>query len=125
MVYIDLINNNEELLKENEKKYNSIIKNIFIFYRKRTNYITFEKSEFGELIKIQNFNNITYNKLKEILNINSVKTICLSDKFNNEKKIYEILKEENIKIINGDELKKYLVLETIEFICNNKLEKLH
>lgn len=125
MIYIDLINNNEELLKENEKKYNSFLKKIFIFYRKRTSHIMIKKTEFGELIRIQNFNSITYSKLKKILKINSVKTICLSEKINDDKKIHEILKEENIKIINGNELKKYLVIEIIEYICNNKLENLH
>ena len=125
MIYIDLINNKQELLKENENKYNKFLKKIIIFFRKRTSYIPIIKTEFGELIKIQNFNNSTYNKLKKILKINSVKTICVSNKLDNNQKIYEILNEENIKIINGNELKKYLIIEVIEYVCNSKLENLH
>lgn len=125
MLYIDLINNKEELLKEKEKKYNLFLKKIIIFLRKRTNYIAINKTEFGELLKLQNFNNVTCEKLKKILKVNSVKTICLSQKVNNNEKINEIFINENIRIIKGNELKKYLLLETIEYICNNKLENLH
>lgn len=125
MIYIDLINNKEELLKEKEKKYNKFLKKIIIYYRMWTSYIAISQKEFGEIITIQKFNNVTYEKFKKLLKIKSVKTICLSNKFNNNDRIYEIIKEENIKIIDGNELKKYLIKEIIEYICKNKLENLH
>lgn len=125
MLYIDLINNKEELLKENENKYNYFLKKIIIFFRKRTSYIAINKNEFGEFFKLQNFNNSTCEKLKKLLKINGIKTICLSKKINNSEKINDILINENIRIVNGNELKKYLVLEAIEYICSNKLENLH
>lgn len=125
MVYIDLLNNKEELIKENENKYYSLFKKILVLYRKRTNYISINKTEFGELIKVQNLNYITCNKLKKMLEINSVKTVCLSNKFDDDEKIHKILDENNIKLITGNELKKYLLSETIEYICNNKAENLY
>ena len=125
MLYIDLINNKEELLKENENKYNYFLKKIIIFFRKKTSYIAINKNEFGEFFKLQNFNNSTCEKLKKLLKINGIKTICLSKKINNSEKINDILINENIRIVNGNELKKYLVLEAIEYICSNKLENLH
>lgn len=124
MLYMDLINNKEELLKENENKYNDFLKKLIVFYRKRTSYISIDKTEVGEFFKLQNFNNSTCEKLKKLLKMNSIKTICLSKKINNSEKINEILINENIRIVNGNELKKYLLLEIIEYICNSKLENL-
>ena len=125
MIYIDFVNNKEEVLNEYENTYNKFLKKIIIFFRNRTNYIVVAKTEFGEIIKIQNSNAITLNKLKELLKINSIKTVCLSDKFKDKEKIYKILEEKNIKLIKGDELKKYLLREAIEYICKNKCENMY
>ena len=125
LVYIDFINDEEKLVEEKEKKCCDFFKKIFTYYRKRTNFVLINQTEFGELIQIQNNNNITISKLKKILEINSVKSACLSAKVDGNEKIYKILNENNIKIINGDNLKKYLLGKVIEFICNKKSESLY
>ncbi|MGN1298977.1 MAG: hypothetical protein ACI4UE_03235 [Candidatus Scatovivens sp.] len=121
MIYIDLLNNKEELIKESEKKYGDYLKKILIFARRRTNYIVINKSEFGDIIQIQNFYSNTYNKLQHILNINNVKKVCLSNKLDSEKFDKFLIKNE-INKVSGNELKKYLLYQFIEYISNSKKE---
>ena len=126
MIYIDLINNKEELLKEKEKKYNKFLKKIIIYYRMWTSYIAISQKEFGEIITIQKFNNVTYEKFKKLLKIKSVKTICLSNKFNNNDRIYVesydkhqeytqiIYKDENLNTIKGYIKTDYIEMDKLD-----------
>lgn len=124
MVYIDFINNDEELLKQNEIKYNSFLKKGLIFFRKKTSYISVSNTEFGEIVQIQNFNNKTYKNLEKILKMYRIKKVCLSNKFKDNEKFEEFLKSNQVMKVTKEILNKYLIQEVIEFVCNSKEEKI-
>ena len=88
MIYIDFIKDKKELLKEEEKEYIKLIKKILIYFRKIFNYITIDKTEYGDILKIQNLKSSTYKKIEKIFKINNVQIVCLSEKLNNNKLIY-------------------------------------
>lgn len=120
MIYMDIINNDTELLTKKELEYSNLLKKIIIFYRKRTKYISIKNEEYGEFIRIQKLDQKTLMKLEKILNVNSVKNIYLSKRINNE--IDEILKKNKIIKKDGNDLKIYLIEELLEYICLKKDE---
>ena len=124
MIYIDFIENKEELLIEKEIVYPKLIKKLLINFRKIFNYISIKKTNYGDLVKIQNLNLKTYKKLEKSIKINNVQIACLSKKLNNNKEFCEFLNIHNIKIINGKWINGYLLFELIEYISENKEEKL-
>ena len=123
MIYIDFIENKEELLIEKETEYPKLIKKLLINFRKIFNYISIKKTNYGDLIKIQNLNLKTYKKLEKSIKINNVQIACLSEKLNNNKEFCEFLNIHNIKKINGKWMNGYLLYELIEYISENKEEK--
>lgn len=124
MVYIDFLENKEELLSEKELKYNKLVKYILINFRKCFNYISIKKSDYGDIIKIQNLKKKTYKKLEKSIKLNNITIVCLSEKLNNDRKICDFLTNHNIKIINGKWINGYILLELIEFISQNKEERI-
>ena len=72
MIYIDFIENKEELLIEKEIEYPKLIKKLLINFRKIFNYISIKKTNYGDLVKIQNLNLKTYKKLEKSIKINNV-----------------------------------------------------
>ena len=124
MIYIDFIENKEDLLIEKEKDYPKLIKKIIINFRKMFSYISIKKSKYGDFIKIQNLNSKTYKKLEKSIKINNVQIACLAEKLNNNKDFCEFLNVHNVKRINGKWINGYLLLELIEYISENKEERI-
>lgn len=124
MIYIDFIEREEDLLKEKEKNNLGIIKKILINYRKIFSYISVDKTEYGDFIKIQKLNLKTYKKLEKIIRINNVQTVCLSQNLNNNKEFEEFLDGYKVKKIKGKWINSYLLLDLIEYISENKEERI-
>ena len=123
MIYIDFIKDKKELLKEEEKEYIKLIKKILIYFRKIFNYITINKTEYGDILKIQNLKSGTYKKIEKIFKINNVQIVCLSEKLNKNKEFEKFLNNNKVRKVNGKWLNGYLLLELIEYIAKNKEEK--
>ena len=124
MLYLDLGINNEEFLLEKEKNSTSFIRKIKIFIRKHILKI-FEYEISGRTVLVlSKLNKRLYKKLKREFDLDVTKTVCISDELllNDEFKCF--LLEQNIKILDGKWLFKYLCVDIIKYIAFNKNEKI-
>ena len=124
MLYLDLGINDDDFLTENEKDSTSIVRKIKIFIRK---YITriFEYEISGRTVLVlSKLNKRLYKKLKKEFDLDVTNCVCLSDELllNEEFKLF--INNQNIKILDGRWVFKYLCLDIIKYIVFYKNEKI-
>ena len=124
MLYLDLGINNEDFLTEKEKNSTSFIRKIKIFIRKHIIRI-FEYEISGRTILVlSKLNKTLYKKLKREFDLDVTKTVCISDELLLNEEFKSFLLEQNIKILDGKWLFKYLCVDIIKYISFNKNEKI-
>lgn len=124
MLYLDLALNNDDLLEENEKKDIKIIRKIKIFIRKHIIKIFDCEIDGKNVLVLSKINKSIYKKLKKIFLIDVTKNVCISDELYLNQEFKEFLKNEKINILDGKWLYKYLCLDIIKYIVDNKNEKM-
>lgn len=112
MVYIRL--SNEDIIENS-------IKNRLL---NRFSKIKVDEFEGKQLIEIKDLKNKTLNKLSKYLELNCINKICMSDNLFKSDIFLEFIKNENIKYLDGRWLFKHLMLNSVEYICSCKKEKL-
>ena len=124
MLYLDLGINNEDFLTEKEKKSTSFIRKIKVFIRKHIIRI-FEYEISGRTVLVlSKLNKTLYKKLKREFDLDVTKTVCISDELLLNEEFKSFLINQNIKILDGKWLFKYLCLDIIKYIAFNKNEKI-
>lgn len=112
MIYIRL--SNKDIIENS-------IKNKFL---NRLSKIRVDEFEGKQLIEIKDLKNKTLNKLSKYLELNCINRICISDNLFKSDIFLEFIKNENIKYFDGRWLFKHLMLDSVEYICSCKKEKL-
>ena len=124
MLYLDLALNNDDFLSEEEKHCTSIVRKLKIFIRKHITKI-FEYEVSGRTVFVlSKVNKTIYKKLKKIFLLDVTKNICISDELALKEDFRNFLKEQNLNILDGRWLFKYLSLNIIKYIVLNKNEKI-
>lgn len=124
MLYLDLGINNEDFLTEKEKNSTSFIRKIKVFVRKHIFQI-FEYEISGRTVLVlSKLNKTLYKKLKREFDLDVTKTVCISDELLLNEEFKSFLINQNIKILDGKWLFKYLCIEIIKYIAFNKNEKI-
>ena len=124
MLYLDLGLNNDDFLTEKEKNSTSLVRKLKVFVRK---YITkiFEYEISGRsVLVLSNINKSVYKKLKKEFMLDVTKNVCISDELLLNEEFKKFLKEQNLNILDGRWLFKYLSLDIIKYIVFNKNEKI-
>ena len=97
MIYIDLIQNDNEFSFYNLKKYNKIINKIILFFYKITGNVLKINIENKNILLITSLNKRTFKNLnKKLLELNS-QIICLSKNLEKNEELRNFLREK-IKI---------------------------
>ena len=76
-----------------------------------------------DLLIIKDLSNKTLKKISEYIRINCENFVCLSDNLSINKRFIEFIKNENVQIVDGRWLYKYLVGDIVDYISNCKKEK--
>ncbi len=112
MVYIRL--SNSDIIK------NSIKNRILNRFSK----IRIDEFEGKKLIEIKDLKNKTLNKLSKYLELNCINRVCISDNLLKSDIFLEFIKNEKVKYFDGRWLFKHLMINSAEYICSSKKEKL-
>lgn len=123
-MYITMTNNvNDEILKDSIRN-SGIIKRIIYSLKNKSKTIFSLKIMDKNLLVLPNLNKSVLDQLEKTINIRCIKLVCLSQTLLDNKEFVRFLEGQSIKILDGKWLFKYLVLETIQYIVQNKKEKL-
>lgn len=110
MIYIKSTKDYEEVYMEN--KIPKLIKKIFFDIKSMTGDFFIKKVSNGEMIILPNTNKKTKKKLLNFLKIYNIKTLCISKELE-EKHFFD---GDNLNILRGKWLYKYLILNYIKYI---------
>ena len=110
MVYILQKNRNKRII-------NRILNSLFL-------KIDNENIDGHTIIYFEKNSPLEYRKLKKFIDVNCLRTICVSEKLKNNNDFINFLKEEDVSFFTGKWIIKFLITNIIEFICNNKKEKI-
>lgn len=110
MIYIKYTKDYKEDFNEN--RFLSFIKKLNFKAKALSGNFFVKKVSNGDLIILPSTNNLTKKKILKFLNIYSIKTICIS------RELEEIgfFDGENLNVLNGKWLYKYLILNYIKYI---------
>lgn len=124
MLYLDLSLNDEDFLTDKEKKCTSFIRKIKVFIRKNIIKIFEYEISGRSVLVLSKINKSTYKKLKKEFLLDVTKNVCISDELLLNEEFKNFLKEQNLNILDGRWLFKYLSLNIIEYIVFNKNENI-
>ena len=120
MLYLDLGLNNEDFLSDKEKESTSLIRKIKVFFRKYI-FRIFEYEISGRsILVLSKLDKSLYKKLKKEFDLDVTKTVCISDELLVNDEFIDFLNKQNIKILDGKWLLKFLCLDIINYIVFNK-----
>lgn len=117
MLYFDLANFKEELLSDKEQKMPKFIKNIIYNFRKITGQALKINIDGKNLIVLPNLTKRTLKKVDKILKIDVTKNVCISNELIIKEDFVKFLNLRNINIFDGRWLFKYLMLDSLEYVC--------
>lgn len=119
MIYIKL----EDELKECNERF-KFFNRKFLNFKNKFSKLKEDKFDNIILITLPNIENYTLNKLSKYIKTKCINRVCLSEDLMNKDIFMEFIKNEKVKIFDGKWLFKHLLNECIEYICNNKKEKI-
>lgn len=118
MIYIDLIQNDNEFSFYSIKKHNKIINSIVLFFYRLTGKILKINVDDKEIFVLTNLSKKSYKNLdKKLLQLNS-KNICLSKNLEKNEEFVNFLNERNKNILDGRWLFSCLVEKILNYIEN-------
>lgn len=123
MLYLDFVQNREDFILENEKKFPRMMQKILYFYRKTTAKPIKYEIDGKKVVLISKFNKRVARKLDKIFQIDVTNSVCVCEQLRENKEFIDYLNERKINIFDGKWLFKFLVCDIAEYICN-KLELL-
>ena len=118
MIYIDLIQNDNEFSFYSLKKYNKIINKIIFFFYKITGKVLKINIENKNVLLLTNLSKITLKNLeKKLLELNS-QIVCLSKNLEKNEDLRNFLREKDKNILDGSWLFSCLVEDVLKYIEN-------
>ena len=122
MIYISEINKEEDFLTEKQIKYPKILRKIIYFTKVKFKKINSKFVENNEIIYISNDSK---EKVIEYLIKKNERTVCLSSYLAEKNDVLKILEDNNIKILNGRWLFKYIAIKIIEYVLLEQNKKIN
>ena len=118
MIYIDLIQNDNEFSFYSLKKYNKIINKIILFFYKITGKVLKINIENKNVLLLTNLSKTTLKNLeKKFLELNS-QIVCLSKNLEKNEDLRNFLREKDKNILDGSWLFSCLVEDVLKYIEN-------
>lgn len=125
MIYITVAENIDEAIPEKYKEKSNFFKSVVYYFRNMFGIILEKNIDNKKLYIIPNMNKKYIDKIKKIIKIRCVNTIILSERLKNDKEFVCSIKEENVKILDGSWIYKYIEEKIIDYIINLKNEKMY
>lgn len=125
MIYITVAENIDEAIPEKYKRKSNFSKSIIYYFRNLFGMILEKNIDNRKLYILPNMNKKYIDKIKKVIKVRCVNTIVLSDKLINDKEFLDNIKKEDVKILNGRWLYRYIEEKIIDYIMNLKNEKLY
>lgn len=120
MLYFDLAIYNEDLLKDSEKKFPKLLKDIIYNFRKITGQVLKLNVDGKNLVVLPKVNNRVLKKVSKILKVDVTRNVCVSENLRLKEDFIKFLNSKNLNVLDGRWLFKYLFTDVLEFICNSK-----
>lgn len=118
MLYLNFIQNREEFILEKENNFPYFIKRILYLIRKISGQPLIETIDGKTIVSISKFNGKIAKKIDKIFKIDVTKNVCVCDSLKENSEIMSFLESENINIMNGRWLFRYLIPDIAKFICD-------
>lgn len=125
MIYITVAKNIDEAIPEKFKYKGNFSKSIIYFFRDLFKIILEKDIENKKMYILPNLNKKYIEKIRKIIKIRCVNTVVLSETLMNNKEFLNNIKEENVKILDGKWIYKYIEEKVLDYIMNLKNEKLY
>ncbi len=117
MLYIDFARNREDFILDEEEKFPNFVKSFLYFFRKLTGQVIEYELDGKSVVLISNLKKRTIRKLNKIFKIDVTKNVCVCDYLLEKPEIQNLLKERNLRLMDGKWLFKYLICDISNFIC--------
>lgn len=133
MLYICLAEDERNNIPESYNNIPTFLKNIVHYFEKKDvielwhnwrGYFLEKKIEGKNILFLQNLKTNTLKKLDKYLKVNCVKNVCISDELRTNKEFKDFLLGQAINIFDGKWLYKHMMINIIEFVVQNKKEKM-
>lgn len=118
MLYLDFAQNKEDFILEEEEKYPRIIKKILYIFRKITGHLVKYQIDGKNVVLISKFNTRIAKKMEKVFKIDVTKNVCICERLANDNTFINYLKSNNLNIMDGKWLFKYLITKISKYICN-------
>ena len=125
MIYITVAKNIDEAIPEKFKYKSNFSKSIIYFFRDLFKIILEKNIENKKMYILPNLNKKYIEKIRKIIKIRCVNTVVLSETLRNNKEFFNNIKEENVKILDGKWIYRYIEEKLLDYIMNLKNEKLY
>lgn len=124
MIYINLSENLEGAMPDEIKKLPKVFKNIFYKIRKKLGVLYIRNYEDKVLITISSTNSNTLKRLEKYMKVKCVKRVCLSNTLLKNENFMNFINGQDVNILNGDWLFDFVITDLIDYIIENKNEKI-
>ena len=125
MIYITVAKNIDEAIPEKFKYKSNFSKSIIYFFRDLFKIILEKNIENKKMYILPNLNKKYIEKIRKIIKIRCVNTVVLSETLRSNKEFFNNIKEENVKILDGKWIYRYIEEKLLDYIMNLKNEKLY
>lgn len=124
MLYINLSESIIDSMPEEIRRFPKFIRKFAYRIRKFLGVIYIQNIEGKVLITITSVNSRTLKKIEKYIKIKCIKSICLSKSLLENIEFLEFIKGQDVKIYDGRWLFNQMLFKVLEYICQNKKEKM-
>ncbi len=125
MIYVSLAENIDEAIPDKYKEKSKLLKKIIYFFRRKLFLILEKNIEDRKLYVLPNLNKKYIKKLNKIIKVRCVNTVVLSETLRKNNEFIEKISINDINILNGNWIYKYIEENILEAIVNLKNEKMY
>ncbi len=123
MIYVTVAENINEAIPEKYREKSESLKRLIYFFRNLFTIILEKNIENKKIYILPSMEKKYIEKLKKIIKIKCINNIVLSEKLRNDEEFLKDIKKENVKILDGRWIYKYLEEAIIDYIVKLKNEK--
>lgn len=125
MIYVSLAENIDEAIPDKYKEKSKLLKKIIYFFRRKLFLILEKNIEDRKLYVLPNLNKKYIKKLNKIIKVRCGNTVVLSETLRKNNEFIEKISINDINILNGNWIYKYIEENILEAIVNLKNEKMY
>lgn len=124
LIYINLSETIEGAMPEEITKLPSFFKRIFYKIRKKLGVLYIKSYDDKILITLSSTNKNALKRLEKYIKVKCIKRICLSNMLLKNEEFLQFIKGQDVNVLNGEWLFNYIITFIIDYIIENKNEKI-